>query len=307
VLTLMSDFTVEKSIKLLQRLRPPQEIHQQIYITNRVNLLEGHINLQDLVLHRPEDRISSFMRENELVVRATDDQETVAKKMVHYGVMSVPVVDDNNHFLGVISSDTLVDVLVEEASEDVHKMAALPPLKEPYFEMSFFRLLYQRSYVLVALLVAESFNGTILRAYESWLTVILMSFIPMITSAGGNTGSQAAAVSIQGLASGEFDFTNMFRLMRKEIVIAGTLSGLLAVASFIRVYFLSNSTLLECFVVSSSLGVIVFMSALLGSCVPFILRRFNIDPAFSAGPFLATLMDSLGILIFCYISRLLIG
>ncbi len=305
VLTLIEDFTVEKSIKLLQRLRPSREIHQRIFVTNQAHRLQGYIQLEDLVLQKPEDRIGTFMRPVELVAHADDDRETIAKKMIHYGLMIVPVVDKQNHFLGVIPSDTLVDVIVEEASEDVQKMAALPPLKFPYFEMSFLRLFYQRSYVLVALLIAESFSGTILRAYEATLTGILISFIPMLTSAGGNTGSQISAVVIQGMATGEFSFANMFRLFRREFLISSTLACVLGAASFIRVYFIGGSYL-ECVSVSASLAVVVFISGLLGSGIPFLLRRLNIDPAFSAGPFLATLMDILGILIYCYISKFLL-
>ncbi len=198
VLTLMEDFTVEKSIKLLQRLSPKRDIHQQIFVTNRANRLVGNINLQDLVLQKPDERLGSFMRKNELVSRADEDQESIAKRMVHYGLMIVPVVDEDNHFLGVIPAETLVDVIVEEATEDVQKMGALMPIKHPYFEARFFRLLFERSYILVALLLAESFSTTILRAHEATLNDILLFFIPMLISVGGNTSSQTSAVVIQG-------------------------------------------------------------------------------------------------------------
>ncbi|HSW73728.1 MAG TPA: CBS domain-containing protein, partial [Candidatus Limnocylindria bacterium] len=153
VLTFMEDFTVEKSVKILQRVRPRREIHQQIYITDKQHRLVGYIQLEDLVLQSPLARISSFLRKNELVAHANEDREDITKKMVHYGLMSVPVVGDNAYFLGVISSETLVDVIVEEATEDVQKMSALTPLKYPYFETSFWRLFYERSYILVALLL----------------------------------------------------------------------------------------------------------------------------------------------------------
>jgi magnesium transporter len=305
VMTLREDSTVEKSIRLLQRLRPSRDVHQQIFITDNEHKLLGHINLEDLVLERPDARIASFMHKNELIAIATEDQEDITKKMVHYGLMIVPVVDMENHFLGVISSDTLADVLMEEATEDVQKMAAMPPLKYPYFEMPFGRLIYQRCYVLVALFLAESFAGPILRAYDGVLTAILISFIPLITSAGGNTGSQTSAIIIQGLASGEFDNNNMTRLLRRELCMSSVIALFLGVLSFARVYFVGGS-IVECSAVSGALSIIVFVSAMLGSTFPFILRQFNIDPAFSAGPFLATVMDILGIFIFCYLSKLLI-
>ncbi len=302
VLTLRAGFTVEQSIKILQKVQPSQEIHQQIFILDKEYNLLGHINLQDLVLHKPQERISDFMKKNELVVRADEDQESVAKKMVHYGLIAVPVVSANNKFLGVISSEELVDVLVEEATEDVQRMASLPPMKYPYFEIPFWRLLYLRGYVLVAFMIAESFSGTLLRSYDSVMKFgVLMTFLPVLMSVGGNSSSQTSAVVIQGMASGDILFSNIFRLLRREVIISGTLSLILSGISFARVYYIGGS-IAECFAISLSLGLIVIISSMLGNMIPFALRKFNIDPAFSAGPLLATLMDILGILIYCHVS-----
>lgn len=307
VLTLHEDFTVEKSIKLLQRLRPSRDIHQQIFVINKDHQLTGHINLEDLVLQKPEERIASFMHKNELVARADNDREKVASKMVHYGLMTVPVVDEDNHFLGVIPSETLVDVIVEEASEDVQKMAALAPMKYPYFETTVLRIFYERSYILVTLLVAESFSGSILRAYEESIacSILLSSFIPMLISAGGNTSSQSSAMIIQAMASGEVSVANIFRFLRREFIVASLLSLTLGITSFLRV-FLTSGAITESCIVGGTVSIIVLLSALLGSCIPFVLKRLSIDPAFSAGPFLATLMDIVGIFIYCYICKLIL-
>ncbi|MGE0206384.1 MAG: magnesium transporter [Candidatus Babeliales bacterium] len=305
VLTFLQSFTVEKSIQILQRLQPRRELHQQMYVTDQDNILVGYINLEDLVLQSPKERLSNFLHEVELIVDVQEDREEVAKKMVHYELMTAPVVGENNYFLGVISSDILVEVLVEEAGEDVTRMASLPTIKEPYFELSFAKLLYLRGYVLLALLIAESFSGNIIRAYEATMTGILISFIPMLTSAGGNTGSQTSAVVIQGMASGEIGFFNMARFLRREFYVSLTIALIMAVYSFARSYSVGG-TVPESLAICSALGAIVFISAMLGSVIPFVLRRFNIDPAFSAGPFLATLMDILGIVIYCYISKLIL-
>ena len=303
VITLIEDFNVEQSIKLLQRLSPSKDIHQQIYVTDKAHRLLGHINLEDLVLHKPSERIGEFMHKNDMVVRADEDQESVAKRMVHYGSLTAPIVDEDNYFLGVIPSEKLIDVIVEEASEDVQKMAALAPMKYPYFETSLIRLFYQRGYILVALLFAESFSMPILRSYEATLAAapLLMFFIPMLISAGGNTSSQTSAMVIQGMASGEIGSFNMWRFLKRELVVSLMLAILLGITSFVRVFSTSKS-IIESAVISFSLALIVMLSAILGSSIPFALKRLNIDPAFSAGPFLATLMDILGILIYCYIS-----
>lgn len=306
VITLLADFTVEKSVTILQRLRPRRDIHQSIYVTDRSHKLVGHILLEDLVLHKPNERISSFMHENELVAQAYEDQETIARQMVHYGLTMIPVVGVDNYFLGVISSETLVDVLVEEATEDVQRMAALTPLKHSYFDTSFWRLVWERSYILVVLLLLESVSNTILHSNEATLGLLLMSFIPMLISAGGNTSSQTSAMVIQGMASGDIHADNMLRFLRREMLMALILASVLGLTSFGRVYHATGSLVHSC-VVSISLASIVVVSVSLGSCTPFLLKRLNLDPAFSAGPFLATAMDLLGTLIFCYVSRLVLA
>jgi magnesium transporter len=306
VLTLMQDFTVEKSIKMLQRLRPRREVHQQIYVTNQQQQLVGHIALEDLVLQHGQTRISSFLRKNEFVAYADQDQEIIAKQMVHYGLTTVPVIGSDDYFLGVIPSETLMNVLVEEASEDVQKMAALAPLKQTYFETPFFQLVYNRGYILVVLLVAESFSGSILKVYEETLQGLLVFFIPMLISAGGNTSSQSSAVVIQGIATGEIHHGTFWRFMKREFMSAAALAVILAATAFARVYFFHRSWQTS-IIVSLSLGFIVLLAVTLGSCIPIVLKRLNIDPAFSAGPFLATLMDILGILIYCYISQLILS
>lgn len=305
VLTFMEDYTVEKSIKILQRLRPSRDIYQQIYITNETHRLVGYIKLEDLVLQPPKSRISSFMRKNEFVALAHKDREVIAKKMVHYGLMSIPVVDKNNHFLGAIPSDVLVDVIVEEASEDVQKMSALAPMKYPYFETSFFRLLFERSYILVALLLAESFSGTILKSFEDTLPSFLFFFIPMLISAGGNTSSQTSAVVIQGMAAGDIRSSNIKRFLRREFLMAAMLALILGLVGFARIYY-SSGVFMQSITVSLALAIIVMLSVVLGSGIPLLLKKMNIDPAFSAGPFLATLMDILGILIYCYLAKLIL-
>jgi magnesium transporter len=305
VVTLMEDFTVEKSIHIMQRLRPSKDVHQLIFIVNKDHRLVGFVYLEDLIFNKPNIRISSFMHKNELVAQAHEDREAIAKEMVHYGVTTVPVVGNDDIFLGVIAGDTLVDVLVEEASEDVQKMAAMSPLKRPYFETSFFQSLYERSYILVILLLAGSVSTTIMRFYESTLTEMLLFFVPMLTSVGGNTSNQTSAVAICGMVSGEFDQSTLKAFLRREFMMATCLSVILGVTAFTRVY-LTSGVWWESLVVSCTLALIVLVSVVLGSAMPFILKRFNIDPAFSAGPFLATIMDIVGILIYCTSIKILL-
>lgn len=306
VFTLMDDFTVGKSIKLVQRLSPKRDIYRQLYVTNKAHRLVGYILLEDLVLHAPNERIVSFLRENEYVAQADEDQESMAKKMVHYGLSMVPVVGNESYFLGVISNQTLVDVLVEEATEDIQKMVALSPMKESYFQTPFLRLFYQRSYILAILLLAESFSRTILDAYEETIGIFLMTFVPMLISVGGNTSSQTSAMVIQGMATGDLHESNVWRFLKRELFMATLLALFLGCVAFLRVSF-THAFLIERIVVSVSLSLIVLVSVSLGGCIPLILKKLRLDPAFSAAPFLATIMDILGIFVYCYVSKLILG
>lgn len=305
VISLMEDFTVENSVKLLQRLQPSREIHQQLFVTDRSHHLIGHIALEDLLLHHSQDRIASFLQENKLTVRVDEDQEEVVKNMIHYDLTIAPVVSAENHFLGVITSSAMVGAIVEESGEDVQRMAALTPLKESYFETSFWRLLYERGHILIILLLAESFSTTILNVYEKAIGMLVI-FIPMLISSGGNTSSQTSAMVIQGIATGDLRRANMARFFKRELLMATGLGGLLGVAAFARSYY-TIGNLMQSFAVAASLGLIVLASVMLGSTVPFVLRRLKIDPAFAAGPFLATAMDVIGVIIFVYITQLLVA
>jgi magnesium transporter len=308
VVSIMEDFTVEKSIQLLQRLRPSKDIHTRIFVVSKTHRLVGYINLEDLVLHTSASFINSFMQKNEFVAVATQDQEDVANKMIHYNLTVAPVVDTikNHHFLGIIPADTLVDVVVEEARENIQRMSAVIPLKYPYFESPFLRLLWARGYILVILLLTGSFSTSILQSFDKSLNAFLLSFIPMIIGVGGNTSSQTSAVLIQGMATGEITFDNMFRFLRREIRMAAILAVILGFAGFLRVY-LTGGSVKESALMSLILACIVMLAATLGSCTPFILKKINIDPAFSAGPFLATVMDILGTSIFCILLYYLLG
>jgi magnesium transporter len=307
VLSLMDDYTVEKSIRVLQRLQPDQNLHRRICVTNQDNMLVGYINLEDLVLKQPTARISSFLRINELVVNVHEDQETIARNMVHYGLVTVPVVDDRNIFLGLIAAETLVDIIEDEASEDVYKMATMAPIKQPYFETSFFKLFQVRSTVLIILLIAQIFSTLIVQHYESLLEGFLMLFLPMLISTGGNASSQTSAFVIQGMTSGEINHTNMGKFVRRELYIGCSIALVLGIFSFGRIVIMHGTeNLMGAIAVSCSLSLIVMVSVLLGACMPFMLKRLRLDPAFSAGPGLATLMDILGLLIYCYISKLML-
>lgn len=314
VVTLLQDLTIEKSIQILQRLQPKIEFHPQIYVTNQEGELVGHINIEDLVLQPAKTRISSVLRKDEYVAAPNEDQEQVAQYMTHYNLMTVPVASQSGIFLGVIPSEELVDILEQEAAEDVYKISGMTPIKYAYFETPFHKLLYKRTSILIVLLLLQTFSTMIMQYYEALLAGFLSLFITMIQSTGGNTSSQSSALAIQGISSGEISEANMGRFIRREMLMSVVIALVLASVSFVRTLiqqtFLTPSgtvNLLGNIAVSSSLGMIVLVSTLLGSLIPVILKRLDLDPATSAGPFLATLMDILGLLIYCYVGSFFLG
>lgn len=308
VLTLLQDLTVAKSIQILQRIKPDKELHHQIFVTNQDNELKGHIYLEDLVLKSPDTRIGVIMKQNELVVHADEDREDVVQKMMHYHLMTVPVVSKENIFLGVIPSDTLAEVIEEEASEDIYRMSALAPIKHTYFETPFFKLLYQRCSILLILLVLQTFSTMIISIYQGMLEGFFFLYLTMLTSTGGNSSSQTSALAIQGMASGEINSANVKRFISREFFMALMLAIILGAFSFLRIYFTYGAQyLLKGLAVSVSLSAIVLVSIALGSTMPLLLKKLNMDPAHSAGPVLATLMDVIGLLLYCFICQMLLG
>lgn len=304
-ITLVQDTTVGKAVGLLQRVKPNVDLHRQIYVTDQHHKLVGYINMEDLVLKSAQTKLGSILKQVPYVATPEEDQEKIAQKMVHYGMMTVPVVNEQMFLLGVIPEDTLIDVIQQEATEDVQRMSAAP-VTTSYFEVSFWYLLYQRSFILGALLILESATSIIVSHYEMILTPFLVMFFAMLVSTGGNTSGQTSAIAIQGMSSGDINDSNTIKFIRREFLIGFLLALILGTVAFARVYTVHRDAL-GSFVVSFALALIVLMSVLLGACLPVALKRFGVDPAFSAGPVLATVMDILGIFIYCYVAYMMLS
>ncbi len=306
VITLMEDFTVEKSIYILQKIQPSRDLHEKIFVTNQNGELTGYILLADLVLKTPKTRISTFMREADLIIPVDENQRDIAQAMKHYSLMIAPVVDNEGDFLGIISSDTLVEIIEQEASEDIYRMSAVTPIKQTYFDTSFIKLFSQRSTILILLFLMQSVSSVILQAYELTLAGFLGFWVTMLISTGGNVSSQTSALAIQGLATGEIDSQNKTLFIRRELFMALSLGLVLACLSFGRT-FIDKGNLLGSCTVSFSLLMIIFFSVFLGSTMPILLKKIGLDPAHAAGPILATLIDVVGLFIYCFISKIVFG
>lgn len=308
VFTLQRDFTVKKSVSLLQRIEIPKETLRRIYVTNKDNVLVGYINLEDLVINKPETPLTHIINKNELLISVHQDQEEVAKQIHHYGLLSAPVVDEENHFLGVITADDIVDIVEEEASEDVYKMSGLAPVEYTYFQTSFRNLFFQRSLWLGSLLLLQSVSSFILSKYDALIQshLFLSFFYTMLIGTGGNAGNQSATLVIRGLATGEISRKNAFRVLLREFSMSIVIALLLFAITFARVYWVYPN-IIGTIAISTSLFLIINVSMILGTFIPFMLERLGVDPAYSAAPFLATLMDIVGILIYCAVCTRILG
>lgn len=308
VISLQKDFTVKRSVELLQRLGPGKTVMQRIYVTNKDDVLIGYVTLDKLVLSKPETPLSVIMNPNELVVLVDEDQEEVANQMHHYGLLYVPVVDKHNHFLGVITADDVFEIIKEEGSEDVYKMFGLIPVDHGYFTTPTWRLVWQRGVWLVGLLIMQSFSSLILSSYSDMINkyTIIAVFLTMLIGTGGNAGNQSATLVIRGLTTKEMSRRNAYKVLLREFGISVIMASLLVIVSFLRVYY-SYHDLVSALVISLSLFLIVTTSVVLGALIPIVLERFDIDPAHSAAPFLTTLMDILGVLIYCFVCSKLLG
>lgn len=308
ILTLENTFTIKKSIGLLQKIKPRLEHIERIYITDKNDIALGHIHLDDLVLNKPDTPLKDISHKNELIINVHEDQEEVAKQIKHYGLISAPVVDEHNHFLGVITADDIFDIVEEEASEDVYKISGISPIKQSYFQTPFWTMIWQRSPWLISLLLLQSISGLIMNKYNTVLddNLVLAFFLTMLIGTGGNAGNQTGALVIRGLATGELKPENGLRILLREFSISIAMALILSVIAFIRV-FITHADLLIAFAISLPLFLIIIVSMLMGALLPLGLEALNFDPAHSAQPFLATLMDIIGVLIYLVVASKILG
>ena len=308
VISLQNDLTIKKCLSILQRLGEKQEVLKVIYVTDHDQKLLGHITLGDLVVNKPDILLKNLVRKNILVVNVNQDQEEVANQIGHYGLLTAPVVDDEDNFLGVITADDVIDVLEEEASEDVYKMSGVSPAHDEYLQTPIWKFVWQRTPWLVGLLLLQSLSSFILSGYKDVVDkyFIISMFLTMLIGTGGNAGNQSSAIVIRGLATGQISRKNSIKVLLREFGVSLFVSAILVCVAFTRV-FLFKQDLISAITVSIALFFIITVSMFLGTLIPLLLERLNLDPAHSAAPFLATLMDILGVAIYCFVVSRVLG
>ncbi len=286
-----------------QRAREREEFVYVVYVLDK-DKLAGVVSLRDLLIADSAAGIAEVMRTNVISAPPTMDQEDVARRMAKYDLNVMPVVAEDGRLLGVITIDDIIDVLVQEQTEDVQKIGAVEPLDVPYFQTSFFTFIKKRAGWLVILFVEEFFTQTALRHYDPIMEAVkgALLYVPLLISAGGNSGSQSSTLVIRGLALGEIKLRDWWRILLREAGMGIVLGCMIAFIAMGRVLMYPDQTLLFAITVGLTVLFIIVCGCTVGSMLPIILKRSGIDPATSSTPFIASLVDTLGVIIYAHVA-----
>ncbi|HZT08293.1 MAG TPA: magnesium transporter [Chloroflexota bacterium] len=302
------DLTVAAAMRLLRTQAPSAETIYYVYVTEPEGRLLGVVSLRDLVVADPLSRIGDIMRTQVLSVPADADQELAAGVLTENDLLALPVVDEGGHLIGVITADDVADVLEEEATEDIERLGGSQPLDVPYLRATIVQMARKRIGWLLILFVAEAYTGTVLRHFEDTMAAVvsLTFFIPLLIGTGGNVGSQITTTLTRALAVGDVRLRDLLRVLRKELCTGVIVGVIMGSVSFVRAVTLGVEPPVRIVVAVSALAIVLWASAV-AAVLPLILRRFRIDPAVVSAPFIATLVDGTGLMIYFTVADRLMG
>ena len=292
--------TVKESFDYIRTHGVDKETIYTCYVITPSRKLLGVVTLKDLMMHSYETLIQDIMDDHIIFALTTDDQEEVAAIFNKYDLLALPIVDKENRLVGIVTVDDIVDVMEQEATEDFQKMAAMAPSEKSYLKTSVLELAKNRIVWLLVLMLSSTVSGLILTHYQAMFASLplLVSFIPTLMDTGGNSGSQASTLIIRGLATGEIELGDIFRVIFKELRV-GLLCGLiLAIANFIRLMIQYPGNTLVCFIVVASMFLTVILAKTLGAFLPLLAKAMHLDPALMASPMLTTIVDACSIIIY---------
>jgi len=305
---LYEGMSVEQALAHIKNVGIKKETVYHSYVLDSETKLIGIVSLKKLVLADSATKISEIMYRNVIKVSALTDQEAAANLFKHYDLLVLPVVDNNNKLLGIVTFDDLVDVLEEETTEDFERIAAVVPVEKPYMEASFFELLWKRSFWLIVLVVLSSVSSLVMKSYggiiQRWIS--LTFFLPILIATGGNAGMQSAMMVIRGLTTGDIGIKDFFRVVFRESLLGLSIGVILAIVGLIRVVIQEGDGLLS-ISVGVAIGFTVTFAAIIGAALPIIFRRLHLDPALMSGPLITTIVDVAGIFIYFQIALFLLG
>lgn len=300
-------WTAEQTLQHIRKVGHQAEIISYVYVVNKVGELVGVVSLKEIILAQPGKRLRDIAKGDIISVNADLEQEAAADILSRYDLVALPVINRQNRLIGIITVDVLIDVIHEEATEDIHKLGGSQPLDVPYFKISILSLFRKRIGWLLLLFVAEAYTGTILRHYEDTLSqmVALSFFIPLLIGTGGNTGSQTVSTLVRALAVGEVTFRDLFKVLLRELM-TGILLGIsLGFIAFIRAVVLGVEMRLG-LVVGFAGCLIVIWASIVAAVLPLVLHRLKVDPAVVSAPLITTLVDGTGLMIYFTIAKIML-
>lgn len=297
---LREKMTVEDAIIRIKRRGLDSETVNICYVVDNQRVLKGTVALRYLLLREPDELIGDIMNTKVISINTQMDQEEAALIIQKYGFTAMPVVDNENRMVGIITVDDVVDILQEEATEDIEKMAAMIPSDKPYFKMTTLETYKKRMPWLLLLMISATFTGAIITSYEEALAsyVILTAYIPMLMDTGGNAGSQASVSVIRGLSIGEIEFKEIFKVIWKELRVSILCGITLAGANFIKLLAVDRLDLPVALVICSTLIVVVVFAKFIGCVLPLVAERIGFDPAVMASPLITTIVDAVSLTVY---------
>lgn len=306
---LKETLTVEEAIARIRKVGVDSETINVCYVLDKRRTLVGTVALRYLLLSPPDAIIADIMHENIISLHTLMDQEEVARQFKKYDFTSMPVVDNEDRLVGIITIDDVVDILEEEATEDIEKMAAIVPSDRPYMKTSVIDAWKKRIPWLLLLMLSATFTGSIISSFEDALSkyVILTSFIPMLMGTGGNAGGQSSAVIIRGLSLDEISFKDWPVVVWKEIRTAFLCGLTLAACNLVKMLLIEHVTVTVAFVVSMTIFLVVIVAKIAGASLPILVKKIGMDPAVLASPLLSTIVDAISLLIYFEIATFVLG
>ena len=302
--------TVKEAMARLKKVGLQRETIYTIYVIDDNRKLEGIVSLRDLVIADDDTVIGDIMNTDVVYVNVYEDQEVVAGVIQKYDFVAVPVVDNEERIVGIITVDDVIDIIEQEATEDFQKMAALSPSEEEYLDTPAFILAKHRIAWLLFLMISATLTGSILQRFEDYIAAIpaLLIFIPMLMDTGGNAGSQSATLVIRGLAVGEIEPKDAFKVLWKEFQVSIMVGIVLAAVNFVRIRLLHPEQDPKIAItVSISVMFTVMLAKLVGGLLPIGAKKVKLDPAIMASPLITTIVDAASLLVYFAVAKLMLG
>ena len=301
--------TVEDAFTRIRRTGVDKETIYICYVTDENRKLLGIVTVKDLLLSEKNAKIFEIMDTNIISANTLEDKEIVAEKFRKYDLLALPVVDQENRLVGIVTIDDAMDVLQDENTEDIEKMAAITPTDKPYLKMSVFETWKKRFPWLLLLMVSATFTGKIITHFEDALQsyVVLTAFIPMLMDTGGNCGGQSSVTIIRGLSLGDITFRDTFRVIWKEFRVSFLCGVTLALVNFGKMLLIDRVGVMVAAVVCVTMVLTIILAKFIGCTLPILAKRLRFDPAVMASPFITTIVDALSLLIYFRVASMILG